>query len=106
MTGNAASSAAGISYLTDPLTGILKDDTDQDQAKEEHLRKKYGMPFEASADPFYGEEHISGLERHAAETDAGTNMHQHDLIDSYERVEDVSKSLIEQNRKAYKELAE
>ena len=30
-----------ISYLTDSLTGILKGDTDLDQAKQERLREKY-----------------------------------------------------------------
>ena len=32
---------ATVSYLTDSLTGILKGDTDLDQAKEERLREKY-----------------------------------------------------------------
>ena len=34
---------ATISYLTDSLTGILKGDTDLDQAKEERLREKYAV---------------------------------------------------------------
>ena len=34
---------AAISYLTDSLTGILKGDTDLDQAKEERLREKYAV---------------------------------------------------------------
>lgn len=33
---------AAVSYLTDSLTGILKDDVDLDTAKEERLREKYG----------------------------------------------------------------
>ena len=32
---------AVVSYLTDSLTGILKENTDLDQAKEEGLRIKY-----------------------------------------------------------------
>ncbi|MCR4763766.1 MAG: type II toxin-antitoxin system prevent-host-death family antitoxin [Lachnospiraceae bacterium] len=32
---------ATVSYLTDSLTGILKGDTNIDQAREERLRKKY-----------------------------------------------------------------
>ena len=34
---------ATVSYLTDCLTGILKGDTDLDQAKEERLREKYAV---------------------------------------------------------------
>ncbi len=30
-----------VSYLTDSLTGILKGNTDLDQAKEERLKEKY-----------------------------------------------------------------
>jgi prevent-host-death family protein len=30
-----------ISYLTDSLTGILKGDTDLDEAKKERLKEKY-----------------------------------------------------------------
>lgn len=33
---------AAISYLTDSLTGILKDDTDLDGIRAERLAKKYG----------------------------------------------------------------
>lgn len=33
--------SAAVSYLTDSLTGILKGDTDLDQAKEERLMEKY-----------------------------------------------------------------
>ena len=33
---------AAFSYLTDSLTGILKDDVDLETAKEERLREKYG----------------------------------------------------------------
>ncbi len=33
---------ATVSYLTDSLTGILKDDVDLETAKEERLREKYG----------------------------------------------------------------
>ena len=33
---------AAVSYLTDSLTGILKDDVDLETAKEERLREKYG----------------------------------------------------------------
>ena len=33
---------AAVSYLTDSLTGILKDDVDLVTAKEERLREKYG----------------------------------------------------------------
>lgn len=33
---------AAVSYLTDSLTGILKDDVDFETAKEERLREKYG----------------------------------------------------------------
>ena len=31
---------AAVSYLTDSLTGILKEDADLDQVKEERLREK------------------------------------------------------------------
>lgn len=31
-----------ISYLTDSLTGILKEDGDLNEAKAEYMRKKYG----------------------------------------------------------------
>ena len=34
---------ATVSYLTDSLTGILKGDTDLDQAKEERLSEKYAV---------------------------------------------------------------
>ena len=34
---------AAVSYLTDSLTGILKGDTDLDQAREERLRDKYAI---------------------------------------------------------------
>lgn len=34
---------ATVSYLTDSLTGILKTDTDLDQAKDERLREKYAV---------------------------------------------------------------
>ena len=34
---------ATVSYLTDSLTGILKGDTDLEQAKEERLREKYAV---------------------------------------------------------------
>ena len=34
---------ATVSYLTDSLTGILKSDTDLDQAKEARLREKYAV---------------------------------------------------------------
>ena len=33
---------AAVSYLTDSLTGILKDDTDLDEIKAERLAEKYG----------------------------------------------------------------
>lgn len=33
---------AAVSYLTDSLTGILKEDYDLDTVKEESMRKKYG----------------------------------------------------------------
>ena len=33
---------AAVSYLTDSLTGILKEDYDLDDAKEESMRAKYG----------------------------------------------------------------
>lgn len=33
---------ATMSYLTDSLTGILKDDYDLDDVKEERLKEKYG----------------------------------------------------------------
>lgn len=33
---------AAVSYLTDSLTGILKEDYDLDEAKEESMRAKYG----------------------------------------------------------------
>ena len=32
---------SAVSYLTDSLTGILKRDTDPDQAREEGLKEKY-----------------------------------------------------------------
>ena len=32
---------AAVSYLTDSLTGILREDTDPQQAREEGLRSKY-----------------------------------------------------------------
>ncbi len=34
---------ATVSYLTDSLTGILQEDYDLDEAKEESLREKYGI---------------------------------------------------------------
>ena len=34
---------ATVSYLTDSLTGILQEDYDLDEAKEESLREKYGF---------------------------------------------------------------
>ena len=34
---------ATVSYLTDSLTGILQEDYDLDEAKEESLREKYGV---------------------------------------------------------------
>ena len=34
---------AAVSYLTDSLTGILKEDSDLDQVKEERLREKYAI---------------------------------------------------------------
>ena len=33
---------AAVSYLTDSLTGILKEEYDLDQAKTESMRAKYG----------------------------------------------------------------
>lgn len=33
---------AAVSYLTDSLTGILKQDHDLDEVKEESMREKYG----------------------------------------------------------------
>ncbi|MCD8336419.1 MAG: type II toxin-antitoxin system prevent-host-death family antitoxin [Lachnospiraceae bacterium] len=33
--------SAAVSYLTDSLTGILKDDYDLDEVKSERLREKY-----------------------------------------------------------------
>ena len=33
--------AATVSYLTDSLTGILKEDYDLDEAKSERLKEKY-----------------------------------------------------------------
>ncbi len=32
---------AAVSYLTDSLTGILKESTDMDQARAERLKEKY-----------------------------------------------------------------
>ena len=34
---------ATVSYLTDSLTGILQEDYDLDESKEESLREKYGF---------------------------------------------------------------
>ena len=34
---------ATLSYLTDSLAGILKQDHDLDQAREERLEEKYGL---------------------------------------------------------------
>lgn len=34
---------AAVSYLTDSLTEILKEDADLDQVKEERLREKYAI---------------------------------------------------------------
>lgn len=34
---------AAVSYLTDSLTGILKENADMDQVKEERLREKYAI---------------------------------------------------------------
>ena len=34
---------AAVSYLTDSLTGILKENADRDQVKEERLREKYAI---------------------------------------------------------------
>lgn len=36
---------ATVSYLTDSLTGILQEDYDLDEAKEESLREKYGSAY-------------------------------------------------------------
>lgn len=33
---------AAVSYLTDSLTGILKEDYDLDEAKAERMKEKYG----------------------------------------------------------------
>lgn len=35
--------SSAVSYLTDSLTGILKEDTDLEQIKEERLREKYAI---------------------------------------------------------------
>ena len=40
--GRFVPKAATVSYLTDSLTGILKEDYDLDEAKAERLRAKYG----------------------------------------------------------------
>ena len=34
---------AAVSYLTDSLTGILKEEYDLDEAKSERLMEKYGI---------------------------------------------------------------
>ena len=34
---------AAVSYLTDSLKGILKENADMDQVKEERLREKYAI---------------------------------------------------------------
>ena len=34
---------AAVSYLTDSLTGILKENADLDQVKKERLREKYAI---------------------------------------------------------------
>ena len=34
---------SAVSYLTDSLTGILKEDKDLDQMKEERLKEKYAI---------------------------------------------------------------
>ncbi len=34
---------ATVSYLTDSLTGILKEDVELDQVKEERLKEKYAI---------------------------------------------------------------
>ena len=34
---------AVVSYLTDPLTGILKEDYNLDEVKSESMREKYGF---------------------------------------------------------------
>ena len=34
---------SAVSYLTESLTGILKEDTDLDQIKEERLKAKYAI---------------------------------------------------------------
>ena len=34
---------SAVSYLTDSLTGILKEDAELDQIKEERLREKYAI---------------------------------------------------------------
>lgn len=39
------------------------------------------IPFEVSADPFYGEEHIARLEKRIADMKAGRNIHEHELIE-------------------------
>ena len=35
---------AAVSYLTDSLTGILRQDLDPEAARDEELRKKYANP--------------------------------------------------------------
>lgn len=41
--GRFVPKGAAISYLTDSLTGILKEDYDLDQIKEERLKEKYAV---------------------------------------------------------------
>lgn len=38
------------------------------------------IPFEVSADPFYGSENMTELSKRVADAKAGRNMHEHDLI--------------------------
>ena len=41
--GRLVPKTATISYLTDSLTGILKEEHDTDMLREEALRRKYGL---------------------------------------------------------------
>lgn len=40
----------------------------------------HGIPFSLRSDPFYSPENMAELERRAADMDAGTNCHEHELL--------------------------
>lgn len=46
------------------------------------LANERRIPFEVSADPFYGDEHIDVLEKRAQDMKTGINVHEHEIIEA------------------------